>query len=70
MDASMNGPNYVQWRGFYEVAKIFYSEFLPEAERLLPGVTKRGYGEQLPPVDEGRLSRAEAENSRLLPETL
>jgi len=39
MGASMNGPDYVQWHGFYEVAKIFYSEFLPEAERLLPGVT-------------------------------
>jgi hypothetical protein len=40
MGASMNGPDYVQWHGFYEVAKIFYSEFLPEAEHLLPGVTK------------------------------
>jgi hydroxylamine dehydrogenase len=39
MGASMNGPDYVQWHGFYEVAKIFYSDFLPEAERLLPGVT-------------------------------
>jgi hypothetical protein len=39
MGASMNGPDYVQWHGFYEVAKIFYSEFLPEAEHLLPGVT-------------------------------
>ena len=35
----MNGPDYVQWHGFYEVAKIFYSEFIPEAEALLPGVT-------------------------------
>ena len=39
MGASMNGPDYVQWHGFYEVAKIFYSEFIPEAEALLPGVT-------------------------------
>jgi len=39
MGASMNGPDYVQWHGFYEVAKIFYSDFLPEAEHLLPGVT-------------------------------
>jgi hypothetical protein len=35
----MNGPDYVQWHGFYEVAKIFYSDFLPEAEHLLPGAT-------------------------------
>ena len=34
MGASMNGPDYVQWLGSYEVAKI-----LPEAEHLLPGVT-------------------------------
>jgi len=33
------GRDHVQWHGFYEVAKIFYSEFLPEAEGLLPGVT-------------------------------
>jgi hydroxylamine dehydrogenase len=36
MGASMNGPDYAQWHGFYEVARIFYSEFLPEAEHLLP----------------------------------
>ena len=35
----MNGPDYVQWHGFYEIAKIFYSEFLPEAEHLMPDVT-------------------------------
>lgn len=39
MGAAMMGPDYVQWHGFYEVAKTFYSEFLPEAEALLPGVT-------------------------------
>ena len=37
--AAMMGPDYTQWHGFYEVAKHFYSEFLPEAEALLPGVT-------------------------------
>jgi hypothetical protein len=30
---------YTQWHGFYEVAKTFYTEFIPEAESLLPGVT-------------------------------
>jgi hydroxylamine dehydrogenase len=39
MGASMMGPDYTQWHGFYEVAKAFYSEFLPEAEALLPGCT-------------------------------
>jgi hydroxylamine dehydrogenase len=39
MGASMNGPDYVQWHGYYEVAKIFYTEFIPEAEALMPGVT-------------------------------
>jgi hydroxylamine dehydrogenase len=39
MGASMQAPDYVQWHGFYEIAKIFYGEFLPEAEHLLPGVT-------------------------------
>ena len=39
LGASMNGPDYVQWHGFYEVARIFYSDFLPEAEHLLSGVT-------------------------------
>ena len=35
----MMGPDYTWWHGFYEVAKHFYTEFLPEAEALLPGVT-------------------------------
>ncbi len=39
MGAAMMGPDYVQWHGFYEEAKVFYSEFLAEAEALLPGVT-------------------------------
>jgi len=39
MGAAMMGPDYVQWHGFYEEAKVFYTEFLPEAEALLPGVT-------------------------------
>ena len=39
MGAAMMGPDYTQWHGFYEVAKSFYTEFLPEAEALLPGVT-------------------------------
>ena len=40
MGASMMGPDYTQWHGFYEVAKHFYTKFLPQAEHLLKGVTK------------------------------
>jgi hypothetical protein len=36
----MMGPDFVQWHGMYEVAKNFYTRFLPEAEALDPGVTK------------------------------
>jgi hydroxylamine dehydrogenase len=39
MGTAMMGPDYTQWHGFYEVAKHFYTEFIPEAERLMPGVT-------------------------------
>ncbi len=34
MGASMMGPDYTQWHGFYEVAKNFYLEFLPEVRHL------------------------------------
>lgn len=40
MGASMMGPDFTQWHGFYEVAKHFYTKFLPEAEALLPGVSQ------------------------------
>ena len=40
MGASMMGPDFTQWHGFYEVAKHFYTKFIPEAEALLPGVSK------------------------------
>ena len=39
MGTAMMGPDYTQWQGFYEVAKTFYTEFIPEAEVLLPDVT-------------------------------
>jgi hydroxylamine dehydrogenase len=39
MGTAMMGPDYTQWHGFYEVAEIFYTEFIPEAEKLMPGVT-------------------------------
>jgi len=30
--ASMQGPDYTHWHGLYEVAKVFYSELIPEAQ--------------------------------------
>lgn len=39
--AAMMGPDYTQWHGFYEVAKHFYNEFIPEAEALKKGVTAK-----------------------------
>ncbi len=38
MGASMMGPDFTQWHGFYEVAKHFYTKFLKEANELQPGV--------------------------------
>lgn len=32
--AAMSGPDYAWWHGMYEVAKKFYSEFLPEAKQV------------------------------------
>jgi hydroxylamine dehydrogenase len=32
MGASMQGPDYTQWHGFFEVAQRFYFEFIPEAQ--------------------------------------
>jgi hypothetical protein len=32
--ASMSGPDYAWWHGIYDVAKNFYTEFLPEVKRV------------------------------------
>ena len=37
----MMGPDFVQWHGFYELAKHFYNKLLPEAEELKPGISKK-----------------------------
>lgn len=44
MGASMAGPDFTQWHGFYEVAKHFYNKFVPEAEHLMPGVAAKTLG--------------------------
>ncbi len=35
--ASMQGPDYTQWHGFYEVAKHFYFKWLPEVREIAHG---------------------------------
>lgn len=42
--ASMMGPDFVQWHGFYELSRNFYTHFLPLAVEL---AEKKGKGEQL-----------------------
>jgi hypothetical protein len=37
MGVSMQGPDYTQWHGFFEVAHRFYFEFIPEAQELAQG---------------------------------
>ena len=31
-EAAMMGPDYVQWHGFYELTRNFYTKFLPAVE--------------------------------------
>ena len=38
--AAMMGPDYAWWHGLYDVAKVFYTEFVPMAEALSPGIMK------------------------------
>ncbi len=44
MGASMMGPDYTQCHGMYEVAKKFYTEFVPEVKRLLAEARAHGKG--------------------------
>lgn len=40
MGVSMQGPDYTQWHGFFEVAHRFYFELIPEARRLAGGTAE------------------------------
>ena len=40
MGASMQGPDFVQWHGFFEVAENFYTKFLPQAKEAAHGDPK------------------------------
>ena len=40
MGASMQGPDFVQWHGFFEAAENFYMTFLPQAREAAHGDPK------------------------------
>jgi len=40
MGASMQGPDFVQWHGFFEAAENFYMQFLPQARAAAQGDPK------------------------------
>ncbi len=40
MGASMQGPDFVQWHGFFEAAENFYTKFLPLAKEAAKGDAK------------------------------
>jgi len=42
MGASMMGPDYTHWHGLYEVAKAWYTEFIPEVQELIAAGTEAG----------------------------
>lgn len=39
--AAMSGPDYVQWHGFFEVSRRFYTEFLPGVKALKPDLVDK-----------------------------
>jgi hydroxylamine dehydrogenase len=49
--ASMMGPDYTHWHGTYEVAKHFYSEFVPELRRLVAEGRESGDAEKVAAAD-------------------
>jgi hydroxylamine dehydrogenase len=44
--AAMQGPDYVQWHGFYEVAEKFYSQLIPEAREIAEKAAASGKKQQ------------------------
>ena len=66
----MMGNDYVQWHGFYDVAKIFYSELLPEAEHLQPGTTQKIFAMPRHASDQWPVARGAPAHQGVLRETL
>ena len=58
---SMMGPDYTHWHGTYEVAKHFYSHYVPELEELI---------EKNKDCDDPAKEEAAAKLAKLLEETL
>lgn len=56
--ASMQGPDYTHWHGLYEVAKVFYSEFIPLAKELVAQGTAAGGDKAKAAAEVGALIRA------------
>ena len=48
--AAMQAPDTVQWQGFYEVAELFYSKLIPQAEALIKQADAEGHGEKIKDV--------------------
>ena len=40
--ASMQAPDYVQWKGMFEVAQMFYTGFVPQVRELIEKARKGG----------------------------
>jgi hypothetical protein len=55
--ASMMGPDYTHWHGTYEVAKHFYSEYVPELQELAE--------KEAPSADPARAKAAQALRAKL-----
>ncbi len=53
--ASMQAPDYTHWHGLYEVAKAFYTEFIPEAQEAVARGLAAGGAKASAARDAGRL---------------
>jgi hypothetical protein len=64
MGASMQGPDYTQWHGFYEIAKHFYSEFIPEASVLAKGSAAQKAVDEVMSLDYHRWTKGMSKEER------
>ena len=46
----MQAPDFVQWQGFYEIARLFYAELIPQAEALIQKAEAAGRGDAVKEV--------------------
>ena len=50
--AAKQAPDFVQWQGFYQVAELFYSQMIPQAEALISKAEAAGHGAKVKEVKE------------------